>query len=169
MARDILRTARIAKLAGETATRLNKFPRSQWSAGARSSLVARGLDGLNFGAGNVSSANSFRWQYLMRTAYPPPRFACVIGAARAPVDKSCLLLLQTPAMHPAASFSRRRVSQHDDRKSASTVIENLLIERQLPITLLPLNDFQRKNWSFNSSRLPIEYRYSPSVPVPASH
>jgi hypothetical protein len=45
-----------------------------------------GLNGLNFGAGNVSSANSFRWQELRWTAYPPPRFACVIGAARATVD-----------------------------------------------------------------------------------
>ena len=39
--KDIRRTARTARLAGETATRLNKFPRSQWRAGARSSLVAR--------------------------------------------------------------------------------------------------------------------------------
>ena len=46
------------------------------------------LDGLNFGTGNVSSANSFRWRELRWTAYPPPRYACVIGAARAPVDKA---------------------------------------------------------------------------------
>ncbi|TND02554.1 MAG: hypothetical protein FD118_1918 [Rhodocyclaceae bacterium] len=45
-----------------------------------------GLDEVNFGAGGVSSVNSFPWQELRWTAYPPPRFACVIGAARASVD-----------------------------------------------------------------------------------
>ena len=45
-------------------------------------------DGLNFGEENVSSANEFALANLRQATYPPPRFACVIGAARASVDKS---------------------------------------------------------------------------------
>ena len=47
-----------------------------------------GQDRINCGARNVSSANELALASLRQAAYPPPRFACVIGAARAPVDKS---------------------------------------------------------------------------------
>ncbi len=80
-----------------------------------------GLDGLSFGAGNVSSANSFPWPDLRWTACPQPRFACVMGAARAAMDKSRLLLVQLTAMHPAASFRRTQVSRHYDHKGWNSV------------------------------------------------
>ena len=44
---------------------------------------------LRHGNVSVSSANDLARQRLTRTAYPPPRVACVRGAARATVDKTC--------------------------------------------------------------------------------
>jgi hypothetical protein len=64
MARDIRRTARIARLAVETSRTIEQVPQKP-KEGPRQILAGRSAwMGPNFGAGNVSSANSFRWQEL---------------------------------------------------------------------------------------------------------
>ncbi len=82
-----VRTARIFRLGerpsrdciSSVETKGEPAPDFRWSLG---------LHGANFGAGNVSSANDFVLASLRQVAYPPPRFACVIGAARALVAKA---------------------------------------------------------------------------------
>ena len=93
---------------------LHKFIRSKkLHASLRLSFV---IEGTNVGARGMSAANDLARQRLTRTAYPPPRVACVRGAARATVDKTfsvlgCRIRSSVkrgcgPANLPALSFLR---------------------------------------------------------------